>query len=101
MKKMILMFALIASLVVGQEQPTATVVKWEMESFSQSADIIRNHVVYFLDLNGKHYKIARKRREEKPAFQSGDHIQVRFENGFCYIVGSNGKGEKYQILGVE
>jgi hypothetical protein len=82
-------------------QQTATITKWEVETYSQSAHITRNHVVYFVDVAGKHYKIARKQREEKPDFQVGDKLQIRFEKDMCYLTKANGKEAKYEVLGVE
>ncbi len=101
MKKTILLFVLLVFPQFAEGQQIGTITKWQMETFSQSADITRNHVVYFLDFDGKHYKIARKRREEKPTFQPGDHLQIRVEKGFCYATGRTKKEEKYEILSVE
>ena len=72
-----------------------------METYSQSAHVTRNHVVYFVDVDGKHYKIARKQREDKPDFRVGDRLPVHFEKGTCYITKANGKEAKYEVLGVE
>ncbi len=86
---------------LAQCQQTATITKWEVETYSQSDHVTRNHVVYFMDMDGKHYKIARKQREEKPEFQVGDKLQVRFEKNICCVTRASGKENKYEVLGVE
>lgn len=101
MPLILLLVVLLVFPVLAQCQQTATVTKWEVETYSQSAHITRNHVVYFVDMDGKHYKIARKQREEKPEFQVGDKLQVRFDKDICYITKANGKEAKYEVLGVE
>jgi hypothetical protein len=70
-----------------------------MEEYSQSTHINRNHVVYFVDVDGKHYKISRYSREDKPEFHVGDRLLFRFEKGNCYVTKTNGKEAKYEILG--
>ena len=101
MTKVFLLLTLLATSALAKAQQIGTVTKWQTETFSQSAHIIRNHVVYFVDFAGKHYRIARNRREEKPELQTGDQVQVRFAKGFCFVAKQSGKEEKYQILGVE
>jgi hypothetical protein len=87
--------------LLAECQKTATITKWEMETYSQSAHITRNHVVYFVDVDGKHYKIARKQREDKPDFRVGDKLRLRFEEDTCYVTKASGEEAKYEVLGVE
>lgn len=101
LRTLILLLVVLVFPALAQCQQTATITKWEMETYSQSAHIARNHVVYFVDVDGKQYKIARKQREDKPDFQVGDRLQVRFEKNTCHVTKANGKGAKYEVLGVE
>lgn len=101
LRTLILLIVVLVFPALAQCQQTATITKWETETYSQSAHITRNHVVYFVDVDGKHYKIARKQREDKPDFQVGDKLQVRFEKNTCHVTKANGKQAKYEVLGVE
>jgi hypothetical protein len=101
LKALIPLLVVLAFPVLAQCQKMATITKWEMETYSQSAHITRKHVVYFVDVDGKHYKIARKQREDKPDFLVGDKLQLRFEKDTCYVTMANGKEAKYEVLGVD
>jgi len=101
LRTLILLLVVLVFPVLAPCQQTATITKWEMETYSQSAHITRNHVVYFIDVDGKRYKIARKLREDKPDFQVGDKLQVRIEKDACYVTKANRKEARYEVLGVE
>jgi len=101
MTRILLFVVLAAAPLMAQGLQTGIITKWDTETFSQSAHITRDHVVYFVDADGKHYKIARYSREDKPEFHVGDRLSLRFEKNNCYVVKPNGKESKYEILGQE
>lgn len=87
---------LFAGAAQAQETKTATVAKYETRSYSQSAHIIRDRVVYTLDVDQRRYEITRDR--DKPEFQPGEVLQVRLDNRKCYVV-KNGKQTKFEVIG--
>lgn len=93
---MVLLFPLIA---LTQSYQTGTVLKWETKPYSQSAHIIRNHVVYSIRVGEARYEIAR--RSDKVEMNAGQKIDCRTEEGFMFVRNVKGKETKYQIIGSE
>jgi hypothetical protein len=104
MKELILLSVLLAApqqlLLSGSG--TATIKKWEMETYDKGTGIFRKHLVYFLDSDGTQLVITRKSRtENKPELQPGDKLQVRIVKNDCIVTKPNGKKENYEIVAIE
>jgi len=97
MKKSLPMLLMLSTLAFGD---TAVVKSWKVGTYSQSALITRNHVIYTIATAEKTYQIARRHEESKPEFNVGDTLEVRFEKNFC-IVSRQNKTQKFEVIGVE
>jgi hypothetical protein len=90
---------LFASTLWGQTAADGTVVKWESKPYSQSAHIIRNHIVYSVQIGDTVLQIAR--RSDKQEMATGEHIKCRVDSGRVYVVNEKGRETKYDIVGSE
>ena len=88
---------LLAITVSAQSFQTATVVKWEMKPYSQSAHIIRDHVVYSIRIGDTTYQIARRSKDVE--MSTGQQIDCRMEKNSVLVRNSKGKETKYEIVG--
>ena len=86
-----------ALVVWAQTYETGGVLKWETQTYSQSAHITRNHPVYTVRVGDTNYQIARRSTEVE--MKSGQQIQCRIENGYMLVVNGKGKETKYDIIG--
>ena len=75
MKALTCTVVLLASMLFAQAFETGTVVAWEMKTYSQSAHIIRNQVVYSVRVGDTLYQIARQ--SEDLELSKGQEIQHR------------------------
>jgi hypothetical protein len=99
MKSFIATVVLMLSMCSAFAEQVATVTAWKVGTYSQSANITRNRIEYSIDVEDKHYVIARRGENTKPEFQKGDTLQVRFDRGKCYVLKPSGKGEeKFEVI---
>ncbi len=94
-----LLFSLLASASFGQDAQSGTVLKWESKSYSQSAHIIRDHIVYWVQVGDASLQIAR--RSDKAEMAVGQHVQCRIDKDHIFVVDEKGKKTKYDIVGSE
>jgi hypothetical protein len=94
-----LSFLLLALVDFAQGAQTGTVLKWESKSYSQSAHIIRDHIVYWVQVGDASLQIAR--RSDKAEMAVGQHVQCRIEKDHVFVVNEKGKETKYDIVGSE
>jgi hypothetical protein len=87
------------STALAQIVESGTVLKWESKSYSQSAHIIRNHIVYLVQVGDFNLQIAR--RSDKVEMATGQHIQCRIEKDHIFVRDEKGKETKYDIVGSE
>jgi hypothetical protein len=73
------------------------VLRWETQTYSQSAHITRNHPVYSVQIGSTIYQIARRSTEVE--MNSGAQIQCRVVGGYMLVVNGKGKETKYDIVG--
>jgi hypothetical protein len=90
---------LFAVTVAAQSYQTATILKWKMEPYSQSAHIIRNHIVYSIRIGESTYQIARRSKDVE--MNSGQQVDCRMEKNSVLIRNPKGKEIKYEIIGSE
>jgi hypothetical protein len=90
---------LFASTLWGQTTADSTVLKWESKPYSQSAHIIRNHIVYSVQIGDTVLQIAR--RSDKQEMATGEHIRCRIDGGHAFVSNAEGKETKYDIVGSE
>jgi hypothetical protein len=83
----------------AQTDNTCTVLRWETQTYSQSAHITRNHLVYSVQIGNTVYQIARRSTEVE--MNSGQQIQCRVDGGHMLVVNGKGKETKYDIVGSE
>ena len=88
---------LFAIAVSAQSFQAGTVVKWEMKPYSQSAHIIRDHVVYSIRVGDTTYQIARRSKDVE--MSTGQHIDCRLEKHSVIVRNDKGKEIKYEIVG--
>lgn len=94
-----ILLLLLASSAWAQTYETGSVIKWETKTYSQSAHITRNHIVYSVRVGDATYKIAR--RSDKVEFDLNQEIKCRVEKGQMLVVNEKGKETKYDIVGSE
>lgn len=99
MKYIIAIAALTLLLATGVKADTGTVMKWENKTYSQSAEITRNHIVYTVKVGDVTYQIAR--RSDKVEFTKGQTVECRLEKNHMFVTNEKGKGEKFDIVGTE
>jgi hypothetical protein len=92
-----LTFLLLASPAWAQSVEDGIVLKWETRPYSQSAHIIRNHIVYSVQIGTAVFQIAR--RSDKQEMASGEHIRCRIDGGHAFVSNAKGKETKYDIVG--
>ncbi len=80
-----------------QTYEIGSVLKWETKTYSQSANITRNHPVYSVRVGDVVYQIAR--RSTQVEMNAGQQIQCRVANGQMFVVNEKGKETKYDIVG--
>ncbi|MGB6191744.1 MAG: hypothetical protein WBF42_04700 [Terracidiphilus sp.] len=68
-----------------------------MKPYSQSAHIIRDHVVYSIRIGGASYEIARRSKDVE--MNTGQQVECRVEKQTMYVRNSKGKETKYEIVG--
>jgi hypothetical protein len=93
-----LLFAIVFA-VPGALADSGTVLKWESKSYSQSANIIRNRIVYTVKVGDSTYQIAK--RSEKVQFTKGQTIECRVNKNHIFVTNGKGKEEKFDIIGTE
>lgn len=94
----IILTLLLAFPVLGQSYEAGTVLGWETATYSQSAHIARNEVVYRVRVGGATYKITRER--ESVELTAGQ-VRCRVKSKSLYILRENGKEKKFEIVAVE
>jgi hypothetical protein len=93
---LLLLLAASAASVLGEP---GVVVKYETQSYSQSAHIIRDHIVYTIRLGEVTYQIAR--RSNKAEMTVGQQIECRIDKGYLFVVNNKGKETKYDIVAAQ
>jgi len=78
---------------------TGTVVKWKSESYSQSAHIIRNQIVYTIKIGDIVYQVTR--HNDKVEFTNGQTVECRPDKNRMFITNDKGKEVKFEIVGEE
>jgi hypothetical protein len=94
-----LLLALWTLASLAQTYGSGSVLKWEMKSYSQSAHIIRDHVVYSVQVGDSVFQIARRSRELEMSI--GQRIQCRIDKGHVFVLNAKGKETEYDILGAQ
>jgi hypothetical protein len=94
-----LSFVLFASIALAQGAEYGTVLKWESKPYSQSAHIIRDHIVYWVQVGDASLQIAR--RSDKAEMVVGERVQCRIDKSHIFVVNEKGKETKYDIVGSE
>lgn len=82
----------------GQAYEQGSVLGWETSTYSQSAHIVRNEIVYRIRVGDSVYKITRSR--ERVELARGQ-VRCRVESKILCIVENNGKEKKFEIVAVE
>jgi hypothetical protein len=90
---------LYTSIASAQPDQACKILSWQSQPYSQSAHIIRNHVVYSVQIDNLIYKIAR--RSDKTEMSIGQQVQCRLENGKMLVLNEKGKEIKYDLVGSE
>jgi hypothetical protein len=85
--------------MLAQSYQIGTIVKWEIKAYSQSAHIIRDHVVYVVRIGDIRYEIAR--RSKNVEMNTGQQIDCRVDKGSMFVRNVKGKETKYDIVGTE
>jgi hypothetical protein len=95
----LLVASLFTALSAAQTYESGSVLKWEMKSYSQSANIIRNHVVYTVKVGDATYQIAK--RSDKVELSVGQRLECRVDKSHFFVLNAKGKETKYDIEGTE
>ena len=95
------MFSILAAaaFVPAQTKENGKVLKWEEKTYSQSAHITRNQIVYSVQVGNVTYEIARRR--DKVEMEVGQELRCRVEHGHFFVLNEKGKETKYDIVGTE
>lgn len=86
---------------------TGKIVKVGSETYSQSAHIVRNRAVYWLQSGSHTFKIARRQDRGRVVLRVGESVQFRAEPtngkrgviGHIFIPTTDGKEVKYDLIG--
>ena len=87
-----------STLTRAQTYENGHVLKWENKTYSQSAHIERNQIVYWVRVGSVTYQIARRR--DKVELVVGQ-LKCRIEKGHFFVVNEKGKETKYDIVGMD
>jgi len=82
-----------------QAYQTGKILKWDTEPYSQSAHIVRNGVVYYIQIDKTTYQVTRRTTKPDTNLVAGQQVQCRVEKDSLFIPGDRGKEQKYKILG--
>jgi hypothetical protein len=83
-----------------QTYQTGKILKWDTEPYSQSAHIMRNGVVYHIQVDKTVYQVTRRTTKPDTNLVAGQQVQCRVEKDSMFIPeGDRGKEQKYKILG--
>jgi hypothetical protein len=93
----LLVTGLLITVSEAQDYETGSVFKWEMKPYSQSANITRNQVVYFIQAGSAVYQITN--HSTKTEMSIGQKIQYRVGKNHFYVLNEKGKETKYEIVG--
>jgi hypothetical protein len=102
--RIIAIIAFVFSLVLpapmsAQTYEAGRVLKWESRSYSQSAHITRNQIVYWVQVSSATYQIANRR--DKPEMAVGQQVKCRVEKNHLFVLNEKAKETKYDIVGVD
>jgi len=92
-------FSLLTLAAWAQTYEVGSVLKWDSEPYSQSAHIIRNHIVYEVQVGNSTLKIAR--RSERTELAVGQQIKCRKDDGHVYVLNEKGRDMRFDIVGSE
>ncbi len=82
-----------------QTYRTGKILKWDTEPYSQSAHIVRNGVVYYIQVDKTVYQVTHRTTKPDTNLVVGQQVQCRVERDSLFIPGDRGKEQKYKILG--
>ncbi len=80
----------------AQSYKTCDVTMWANESYTQTSNITRNHIVYFVRVGKVDYQIARPGPDVE--MNSGQRIHCRVDKGYMFIRDSKGQVNKSPIV---
>lgn len=82
-----------------QAYQTGKILKWDTEPYSQSAHIVRNGVVYYIQVDKTVYQVTRRTTKPDTNLVAGQQVQSRVDKDSMFILADRGKEQKYKILG--
>jgi hypothetical protein len=82
-----------------QANQAGKILKWDTEPYSQSAHIVRNGVIYYIQIGKTIYKVTRRTTRPDTNLVTGQLVRCRVDKDSMFISGDRGKDQKYKILG--
>jgi hypothetical protein len=82
-----------------QTYQTGKIIKWDTEPYSQSAHIVRNGVVYYIQVGTTIYQVTRHTTKPDTNLVAGHQLKCRVDKDSMFIPDDRGKEVKYRILG--
>jgi hypothetical protein len=100
----IVLFSLVLLTLSGTAHPqqayqTGKILKWDTEPYSQSAHIVRNGVVYYIQVGTTIYQVTRRTTKPDTNLVAGQQLKCRVDKDSMLIPDDRGKEVKYKILG--
>jgi hypothetical protein len=99
MKQALTLLLLVAATAASALAEPGVVVKYETQSYSQSAHIIRDQIVYTVHISGNTYQVTR--HNKKIEFAIGQQIECRIDKSHLFVMTDKGKETKYDIVGAQ
>ena len=104
LKAKVVMFLLILLSLSGNSYPqqsyqTGKILKWDTEPYSQSAHIVRNGVVCYIQVSRTVYQVTCRTTKLDTNLVVGEQVQCRVERDSLFIPVDRGKEQQYKILG--
>ena len=93
------LFIICIGTVRGQSYQQGKILKWDTEPYSQNAHILRNGVVYYVQIDRTVYQITRRTTKPDTNLVAGQGVRCRVEKDRMFISAENGKETKYAIIG--
>ena len=96
MRRCVWFLLLTAASGFAQSYRTCDVTMWANETYSPTANVTRNHIVYFVRVGKADYQIARPGSTVE--MNSGERINCRINNGYMFIRDNKGQVKKAEIV---
>jgi hypothetical protein len=82
-----------------QSYQQGRILKWDTQPYAKNAQMIRNGVVYYIQIGQTVYQVTRRKTKPDTNLVAGQNVSCRIDKNEMFISVGSGKEAKYTILG--